>query len=173
MNLAQKLETLLRQEPVYRGEDGQLLRQKVFEDAERMDKQLLTLLLNDKEMRHTFFQNVAGITVFDKEKLHWVMDSKDFLPDSYTRYESRIGLADSHGRFLHDRSDVELVWPYKDCVLEGGQTKDDEKRTEIFYNETLAPDEVTRLLDPKVFSHAVKYTQSGSQPYPPSMLTII
>ena len=32
------------------------------------------------------------------------------------------------------------------CVLEGGQTKEDQNRSEVFYNETLSPDNVDRLL---------------------------
>ena len=53
------------------------------------------------------------------------------------------------------------MFPYKDCVLEGGQTKEDQKRSEIFYNETLAPDEVDRLLYPKVLTNARKYSENG------------
>ena len=53
---------------------------------------------------------------------------------------------------------MELVFPYKDCVLEGGQTTEEQKRSEIFYNETLAPDEIDRLLYPKVFVGATRYT---------------
>lgn len=34
-----------------------------------------------------------------------------------------------------------LAWPYKDCVLEGGMTKEDAGRDEIFWNTTLAPDD--------------------------------
>ena len=56
---------------------------------------------------------------------------------------------------------VELVFPYKDCVLEGGQTKEDQKRQEIFYNEILAPDEVDRLLYPKVFTSAKRYSKDN------------
>ncbi|MCW0482409.1 site-specific DNA-methyltransferase [Gaoshiqia sediminis] len=57
-----------------------------------------------------------------------------------------------------------LAWPHKDCVLEGGQTKEDQKRNEIFWNETLAPDEIDRLLDPKVFTNWKKYDQHGEHP---------
>ena len=35
------------------------------------------------------------------------------------------------------------------------------KKDEIFYNETLAPDEVDRLLYPKVFTKAKRYTKDG------------
>uniref|UniRef100_UPI000AB71158 site-specific DNA-methyltransferase n=1 Tax=Tepidanaerobacter sp. EBM-38 TaxID=1918496 RepID=UPI000AB71158 len=65
------------------------------------------------------------------------------------------------GKLISQQSDVTLVWPYKDCVLEGGQTKEDQKRDEIFYNETLAPDEVNRLLYPKVFTNAKRYSENG------------
>ena len=84
---------------------------------------------------------------------------KEFLPDSYTRYKNKIGLVDGNGQYISNSNDVELVFPYKDCVLVGGQTKEDQKRNEIFFNETLAPDEVDRLLYPKVFSSARKYTK--------------
>ena len=67
------------------------------------------------------------------------------------------------GGLISASGKVEIVFPYKDCVLEGGQTKEDQKRHEIFYNETLAPDEVDRLLYPKVFSGAKRYTKDGSQ----------
>ena len=45
-----------------------------------------------------------------------------------------------------------LAWPYKDCVLEGGMTKEDRGRTEMFWNTTLAPDDITRLFEPKVLT---------------------
>jgi adenine-specific DNA-methyltransferase len=83
------------------------------------------------------------------------------LPDSYTRFKNKIGLVDSTGSFISSSNDVELVFPYKDCVLEGGQTKDDQKRQEIFYNQSLAPDEVDRLLYPKVLTNAKKYLYDG------------
>lgn len=46
----------------------------------------------------------------------------------------------------------------------GCQTKEDQKRTEIFYNETLAPDEVDRLLYPKsVPTGAKRYSPAGEE----------
>jgi adenine-specific DNA-methyltransferase len=46
-------------------------------------------------------------------------------------------------------------------AVEGGQSKDDEKRKEIFFNEVLAKDEINRLLNKKVITSAKKYTQNG------------
>ena len=56
-----------------------------------------------------------------------------------------------------------LVWPYKDCVLEGGQTKEEEKRKEILFNEILAQDEINRMFDPKVLTNWQRYTTKGKQ----------
>jgi len=58
---------------------------------------------------------------------------------------------------------VSLVWPYKDCILEGGQTKEEEKRKEIFFNEILAQDEINRLFDPKVLTNFKRYTPDGEE----------
>ena len=54
-----------------------------------------------------------------------------------------------------------LVWPYKDCVLEGGQSREEDKREEIFFNETLAQDEITQLLAPKVLTNAKVFDKDG------------
>jgi adenine-specific DNA-methyltransferase len=56
---------------------------------------------------------------------------------------------------------VVLAWPYKDCVLEGGQTKEEASRSEIFYNETLAPDQIDRLLAPKSLTNFRRYDKDG------------
>lgn len=142
-------------------ENGELLRNAVYEAAMQMDASLIKALYNNTETKKRFFTDVDGIAVFDKVGFGWVINNREFLPDSYTRYKNKIGLVNSRGEYIADSNDVELVFPYKDCVLEGGQTKEDQKRSEIFYNETLAPDEVDRLLYPKVFTNAKRYTADG------------
>ena len=67
------------------------------------------------------------------------------------------------GKFLRERGEVSLVWSYKDCVLEGGQTKEEEKRKEIFFNEILAQDEINRMFDPKVLTNWKRYTADGER----------
>ena len=64
-------------------------------------------------------------------------------------------------KFLPERGEVSLVWPYKDCVLEGGQTREEDKRKELFFNEILAQDEIDRLFDPKVLTGWKRYTVDG------------
>jgi adenine-specific DNA-methyltransferase len=142
-------------------EDGALLRNKVYESALNMDEGLLGLLLGNDETKKRFFADVNGTLVFDKVGFGWVIGNRQFLPDSYTRFKNRIGLTDARGDLISASGDVVLSFPYKDCVLAGGQTKDDQKRDEVFYNATLAPDEVDRLLYPKAFVGAKRYTANG------------
>ena len=153
-------EVLLKSEK-YNSEDGKLLRNKVLEASEKMDSELLSILLSDEITKAAYFTEVNGIFVFDKQRFAWIIQNKNFLPDSYTRYKNKIGLINDKGEFIANSHDVELVFPYKDCILEGGQTKEDQKKDEIFYNETLAPDQVTNLLAPKAFCNAKKYDKDG------------
>lgn len=145
-------------------ENPKLLRNVVIEDALNMNKELLHILLSNPKLKNHFFTDVDGVLVFDKNKFTWTIENKEFLPDSYTRFKQKIGLIDSNERFISSNNDVVLSFPYKDCVLEGGQTKDDQKRSEIFFNETLAPEDVDCLLAPKVFTNIKKYTKDGEEP---------
>lgn len=80
-----------------------------------------------------------------------------------------------------DWSKVVLNFPFKDCILEGGQRKEDgldtyfeyndkeqryeektSKRREIFYNEVLARDEIDSLFSPKAFCNAKRYEPGKS-----------
>ena len=152
-NLLEELKALLIKEPKYLI-DGDLLKNKIIEDALKLEPSLLKLLLKNKNIRAHFFVDVGDIPVFDKVKFQEFVSNKAFLPDSYTAFKNKIGL-NVDGKFLKNSNDVVLSWAYKDCVLEGGMTKEETKGnvSEIFYNETLAPDEITRLLDQKVLTN--------------------
>lgn len=154
---------VLKQDNRFFTEDGVLLRNAVYEAAMQMDESLISMLLANETTKAQFFKEVAGVVVFDKVAFGWVVNNKEFLPDSYTRFKNKIGLADENGELLANTGKVELVFPYKDCILEGGQTKDDQERDEVFFNESLAPDEVDRLLYPKVFSNPILYSSNGEQ----------
>lgn len=160
-NFFETLLMVLKSDKRFFAEDGTFLRNAVYEATMQMDENLIRLLLGNKDTRLRFFRDVGGVKVFDKMGFAWVVNNRQFLPDSYTRFKNKIGLSDANGEMLSTSSKVELVFPYKDCVLEGGQTREDQKRSEIFYNETLAPDEIDRLLYPKVFTGAKRYTVDG------------
>lgn len=152
---------VLRQDKRFFTEDGGLLRNAVVEASNKMDAKLIKALYENETTRKRFFTDVEGIAVFDKVAFGYVINNREFLPDSYTRYKNKIGLINTRADYISAARDVELVFPYKDCVLEGGQTKEDQKRNEIFYNETLSPNEVDRLFAPKVLCSARRYSFRG------------
>jgi adenine-specific DNA-methyltransferase len=143
--------------------EGKLAKNKVIELALQLDADLLKLLRSSKDLSKTFFQQVDDFLVFDKVKFQSFVSNKQFLPDSFTEYKNKIGLI-SDKEYLTDSEEVVLAFPYKDCVLEGGQTKEDAKRSEVFWNETLAPSEIDKLLEPKVITNFKKYDVKGEQP---------
>lgn len=164
-NLFDTLKNILSEDKRFVTEKGEILRNAVYEAGMKMDKSLLKMLLSNAATKEKFFQEVEvdgnKTLVFDKVGFGWVVSNKEFLPDSYTRYKNKIGLVDGNDQYISNSNDVELVFPYKDCVLVGGQTKEDQKRNEIFFNKTLAPDEVDRLLASKVLVNAKRYTKDG------------
>ena len=153
------LTALLATEPSY-VIDGRIAKDIVVESALHLDKTLLDLLASDPKMATQFFKRSGDYLIFDKVKFQNFVMNKDFLPDSYTQFKINIGLS-THDTYIKDDDRVVLNWPYKDCVLEGGQDSEDTKRNEIFWNEILAPDEITRLLQPKVLSGAQKFNEKG------------
>lgn len=161
LHLYHELEQLLRMNSRYCMDDGTLLKNRIVEDALSLNPLLVKLLLGNDKIKAVFFQDVEGVVVFDKVKFQRFVSDTQFLGGSYTMFKNKIGLTDENGRFISESREVVLSWPYKDCVLEGGQTKEEAKRNEVFWNETLAPDEVNRLTEPKVFSHFKRYDKDG------------
>lgn len=141
--------------------DGKLLKNSIIEAALKLDSSLIKLLLSHKSIKKHFFKEIESVQVFDKIEFQKFVSNKSFLKDSYTAFSNKIGLT-VDDEFISEGKQVVLSWPYKDCILEGGQTKEDEKRDEIFWNETLAPDEIDRLLSPKVFTNFKKYDIKGA-----------
>ena len=160
-NLNNTLENILRKEEKYIAEDGKILKAKVYNDTMNMDSNLIKLLINNNKIREAFFIDIEGVLVFDKQKFAWFIDSKDFLPDSYTSFKNKIGLVDRNRNYISNNNDVVLAFPFKDCILEGGQDKDDQKRKEIMYNEIIAYEDIRRMLSPKVFTNTKRYTKNG------------
>lgn len=160
LNLYSELELLLAGEESFTA-NGILLKNTVVAAALALRPQLISKLLTHDALKRNFFTEIDGVLVFDKIKFQKFVMNKRFLADSYTSFKNKVGLTDDEGNFLADCRDVVLSWPYKDCVLEGGQTKEDAKRTEIFWNEILAPDEINRLTEPKVLTNFKKYDETG------------
>lgn len=164
-SLLEDLKHLLTNDERLVSKDGELLKNLIVELGLKLDPDLLRLLLSHDRIKQHFFVEVHGVLIFDRDKFLHFVNNKEFLPDSYTAFRNKIGLSDDGGEtYLSRRREVTLAWPYKDCVLEGGQTQDDAKRDEIFWNTTLAPDDIDRLLDPKVLTGWRRYDAEGEHP---------
>lgn len=163
MQLLKTLENHLKEIPEYVSENGDLKKWVIINKAQNLDEDLIGLLLDKKELKSKFFLKVKDALVFNQSLFIQFLEQKNYLNDSYTSYKKKIGL-NIDGKYLNQRNEVSLVWPYKDCVLEGGQSREEDKREEIFFNETLAQDEITQLFEPKVLTNAKRYTSKGEKP---------
>ena len=67
----------------------------------------------------------------------------------YTRIGNKIGL------FINRMSEVVLSFPFKDCILEGGMTKEEKNggRDERFFHEVIDKSEIDTLQDQKVLTN--------------------
>lgn len=157
-----KLIALLKTDPRFIDDAGELLVAAVQDCAWKLDHGLIRLLLSDVDAKVKFFEEIEAHHIFNPNRFIEYVTEKGFLDNSYTRFRNRVGLMIGD-RYMRQRSDVALVWPYKDCVLEGGQTKEEENRKEIFFNELLAEDEINRLLEPKVLTGFTRHTAKGKQ----------
>lgn len=160
-NLFTELEKLLRMDSTYCTEDGTLLKNTIVEAALALRPDLIAKLLTHDGLKRNFFTEISGVMVFDKVKFQKFVMNKRFLPDSYTSFKNKVGLTNGDGDFLSESREIVLSWPYKDCILEGGQTKEDAKRNEVFWNEILAPDEINRLIEPKVLTNFKRFDSTG------------
>ena len=177
-SLKNHIENLLKSDERLIDENNEIRGSLIRELANKLDEKLIELLLNDEKARNSFFLKINEVYVFKHNDFKFFLDENK-IDNSYTQYENRIGLAVG-SKMLNDNQDVVLNFPYKDCVLEGGQSTEEgmdtyfeysdekaeyeekqSKRKEIFFNEVLARDEIDRLFEPKAFTNIKKYSQKG------------
>ena len=155
-----KLTELLNNSDYFDDESEELLRARLIDHAYQLDHNLIHLLSTDDEIAERFFEEVNGRWIFNYNTFVDYVNSSEFLPGSYTKFRNKI-ILNIDGKSLTERGEVALVWPYKDCVLEGGQTKEGEKRKEIFFNEIIAQDEINRMFHPKALTNWKRHTEIG------------
>ena len=179
--LKSKVEKLLSEIPDFTDENKNLKINVIKDYADNGNIKLLEPLLKNAQTKKAFFSPVLDSFIFNTAKF------KEFLEyssacNSYSKYlGQKIGLYMGDSSLL-DRNEVVLNFPFKDCVLEGGQRKEDgldtyyeynekkgeyeekqSKRREVFYNEVLAQDEIDSLFSPKAFCNAKRYEKGKSE----------
>ncbi len=174
------LDVLKADERLWNKDKTELNQTLLLDLIEHFDETIIELLLQEKELRDKFFVKIKDVYVFKTNDFRFFMEENK-VDNSYTQYKNRIGLTDGK-KFLKDTNDVVLNWPYKDCVLEGGQSTEEGsdtyfeysektkqyetkqgKRKEIFFNQVLAADEIDRLFDHKALTNWKRFTKDGEQ----------
>ena len=149
MKLTQQLQQLFPEFTTYKQLELELYK----EDKQFIIKRLLSV----PELKNHFFSEISGVFVFDAQKLMDFIRQKEVFASSYTKYLNKITLTSGGKSIAKELGHVALNFPFKECVLEGGMSTEDKKRSEIFYNATLAPEEITRLFEPKVLTNFKSY----------------
>lgn len=129
--LRSTIDNILKQDDRLWNKDKTELNQTLLLDkVEDVDEKIIELLLHDKQTREEFFVKIKEVYIFKINNFRFFMEENK-VNNSYTKYKNRIGLTDGK-RFLNDSKDVVLNFPYKDCVLEGGQST--EEGMDTFFN---------------------------------------
>ncbi|WP_318591687.1 site-specific DNA-methyltransferase [Escherichia coli] len=132
--------------------NGEELQRSMVSDAiSQKQPDLIKALVANEKIRAVYGTDIDGIFIFDFDNLCKFLKYKEYWANSFTKYRNKVGLT-SEGKYLDYSSDVVLDFPFKDCVLEGGMTKENQGKDEIYYNEIIARDEIDRLFSPKVFT---------------------
>lgn len=141
-------------------EEEVLLRNKVAEDLRSYNQELIEALLSNKLVKDTYSITLDSTNIFKIEEFISMLRYKNYWENSYTKYSNEIGLT-SEGKYLNYNTDVVLDFPHKDSVLEGGMTKEDQGKEEVYYHNVLAKEEIDTLLSPKVLTNIKKYDKNG------------
>ena len=157
--LIQTLKEIFKKFPNFWSGDN-LQRSIVIDTIQKKEVELIKALVDNNKIRNIYSTDIDGILIFDFDKLVSLLKYKEYWANSFTKYRNTVGLT-SEGKYLHYSSDVVLDFPFKDCVLEGGMTREDQGKDEVYYNEVIARDEIDRLFSPKVFTNTKRYTQDG------------
>ncbi|WP_077319087.1 site-specific DNA-methyltransferase [Virgibacillus proomii] len=157
--LLSQVKSVLLSFPQYWEEDT-LIKSKVIEDLRDYKEELIGGLLSNETIKKAYSLNIDGNNIFKIDEFISMLRYKNYWENSYTKYSNEIGLT-SDGKYLKYNTDVVLDFPHKDCVLEGGMTKEDVGKNEVFYHQVLAKEEIDIMLSPKVLTSIKKYDENG------------
>src|SRR5699024_9792554 len=159
--LQQEINKVLKSFPEYWDED-KLLKNKVIEDIRSYNEAIIGALLSNELIKDTYSLQFSSGSVFKIEDFISMLRFKNYWNNSYTKYTNEIGLT-SEDKYFRYNTDVVLDFPHKDNVLEGGMTKEEIGKKEIYYHNVIAKEEIDRLLSPKALTNMKKYSINDSQ----------
>ncbi|MET3321040.1 UNVERIFIED_ORG: adenine-specific DNA-methyltransferase [Peribacillus simplex] len=157
--LLTQIYNVLSEFPQYWKSDS-LIKTKVVRDLREYKQDLIGALLENDLINQTYSLSVQGTVLFKLEEFISMLRYKNYWENSYTKFSNEIGLT-SDDKYLKYNTDIVLDFPHKDCILEGGMTKEDVAKKESYYHSVLAREEIDMLLAPKVLTRMKRYTQEG------------
>jgi len=134
---------------------------QLFELARTYDKDLLEALFNNKDSKKKFFIQVGDSHVFKYNQFRFYLEENQ-VNNSFTQYANKIGLA-SQGEHLSDSTDYVLDWPYKDCVLEGGMSSEEDMDTFIEKKVETTPGKVDKKTGTVISTEKTEVTFSQAK----------
>ena len=159
--LIKELSKVLKAFPEFwNGEE--LQRSMVIDEITRKNPEIIKALVANEKIKSIYGTDIDGIFIFDFDKLCSLLKYKEYWANSFTKYRNKVGLT-SEGKYLDYSSDVVLDFPFKDCVLEGGMTKEEQGKDEVYYNEIIARDEIDSLFSPKALVNLKRYTKGVAE----------
>jgi len=157
--------------------DGNTLNKTLlFELLENYDKELFEILLSDSDIEKKYFVKVGNSYLFKYEDFRFFIEQNK-LGASFTKYKNIIGLSNK-GKYLSENTDYVLEWPYKDTVLQGGMSSEEDEdtyidkkdfsrkttlRQEIFFNNIISVEEIDKLRDKKALKNFKRFTSKGEE----------
>ncbi|MEA3500455.1 MAG: site-specific DNA-methyltransferase, partial [Candidatus Marinimicrobia bacterium] len=149
------IEILKKDERLWNDKKTELNETLLLDLIEKIDEKIINLLLQNKETREKFFARLPNgqvkitrteqgrsqdVYVFKTNDFRFFMEENK-VNNSYTQYKNRIGLTDGK-KFLKDTNDIVLNFPYKDCILEGGQSNEEGNDSYFQWKETTYKDKL-------------------------------
>ena len=98
MDLYQTLTEHLKQDPQLVDEHQNLKKWLAIRRTQQLDVSLIDRLWDQPQLRQAFFKESNGRLVFNQLLLINILEQKNYLANSYTRYRNKIGLNSRDGQ---------------------------------------------------------------------------
>ena len=148
----------------------ELNKSKIIQHINADNESLIATLYSNAEVAKHFFVNLPNnVMYFKKQNFLDYIQGFSYLNSSATLFKNNIFLGNANQQSLYKDTNIVLNFPFKDCVLEGGQSKEekkskkDNKDKEVFFHSIIQNDEITKLLTPKAFCNIKKITKQGEE----------
>ena len=143
-------EVLKKEHRLWNKDKTELNQTLLIDLVEKIDEKVIELFLTDKDLKENFFVRIKNAYVFKINDFRFFIEENK-IDNSYTAYKNRIGLTDGK-RFLKDTHDIVLDFPYKDSVLEGGQSTEEGEDTYFEYTENVTDAQAAQGLKARTYN---------------------